>query len=543
MSNIKILDCTLRDGGYINDFKFGKKTIKKIINKLSKSNIDIIECGFIKECEFNEDKSLFNSVEKIKYYIGNKNENIMYVGMIAQPYISIDKIKYNDGTGIDGIRLTFHENEIDEAIEYAKMLMNKNYKVFIQPVGTTSYSDENLLKLIRKVNEINPYAFYIVDTLGGMYKNDLLRLFYLVDNNLNKSIKVGFHSHNNLQLSFSNAQELTMVHTNREIIIDSSVYGMGRGAGNLCTELLARYINDNLSYKYNIVHLLEIIDEYLMPIYDKYPWGYSVPYYIASVNDCHPNYASFLINKQTISVKEISNILNCIEKEKRHLYDEEYIESIYIEYQSNIIDDRNTIEKIKSLISDRDVVVLAPGKSIEKEKNGINKFINSNNVFVININFKSEKYKTDAIFISNMKRFNSMEDILNLRLNKEEIIVTSNIVDKNGTNDYKVVNYSSLLVEDNLISDNAGIMLINLLNRLEVKNIYLAGFDGFSKIKTENYFDDEMINNVEYSTIEEKNIAIKKQINLIKNHINIEFLTDSLYEQNVGNEYIKMGVV
>lgn len=530
MSKVKILDCTLRDGGYVNNFNFGKKTIKKIVNKLSKANIDIIECGFLKEYKFNEDMSIFDCVDKIKYYIGDKNENLMYVAMIAQPYIDINSVKDNDGNSIDGIRLTFHEDEIDEAIEYAKKLMEKKYKVFIQPVGTTTYSDENLLKLIKKVNNIKPYAFYLVDTLGSMYKNDLLRLFYIVDNNLDEDIRLGFHSHNNLQLSFSNAQELSMIQTKREIIIDSSVYGMGRGAGNLCTELLAQYINDNIEYSYNIVPLLEIMDNHLNSIYNQYKWGYSVPYYIASVNDCHPNYASYLMNKQTISIKEISDILKFIECKKRHLYDEEYIEKIYLEYQSNVVDDLNALKDIKQAIGERDVLVIAPGKSIEQEKEKINKFIEDNDVFVININFKSEQYNSDAIFISNLKRFNGMEDIIEPRGNTEKIIVTSNIIDENNTNDYKIVNYADLLVEDKIISDNAGLMLINLLKKLNVKNIYLAGFDGFSLSKENNYFNDEMINNINNKDIMIKNDAIKRQLQIICNYLNVTFLTPSLYQ-------------
>ena len=362
MSKIMILDCTLRDGGYINGWYFGERTIKKIISKLSKSNIDIIECGFLEEEDFDENKTLYNSVERIREYIEPKNENVMYVGMIAQPYISIDKISDCDGTSIDGIRVTFHENEVEEALIYGKQLMEKGYKVFIQPVGTTSYSDSNLLELIEKVNALKPYAFYLVDTLGIMYKNDLLRMFHLLENNLDESISIGFHSHNNLQLSFSNAQELLMVHTKRNIIIDSSVLGMGRGAGNLCTELITHYINENIEGKYDTIPLLEIIDEHLSNIFTETKWGYSIPYYLAAVNFCHPNYASYLINKQTISVKSINTILKQIPMKKRDIYDKQFIEDLYINYQSHFINDSENLEVVKNLIGERKILITCTGK-------------------------------------------------------------------------------------------------------------------------------------------------------------------------------------
>ena len=203
----------------------------------------------------------------------------MYVAMIQYGKIGNDEITPYDGTSIDGIRLTFHEHEIDESFVMGKQLMDKGYKLFMQPVGTTTYSDEALLKLIARINELKPYAFYLVDTLGIMYKNDLLRMFYLIEHNLDKHITLGFHSHNNLQLSFANAQELMQLNTPRKLIIDSSVFGMGRGAGNLNTELVTQYINFNFGLKYNNIEIMEIIDEYIRPLSFQYKWGYDAAYY------------------------------------------------------------------------------------------------------------------------------------------------------------------------------------------------------------------------------------------------------------------------
>ncbi len=154
-----------------------------------------------------------------------------------------------------------------------------------------------------------------------------------------------FHSHNNMQLSFSNAQILMELDTDRTIYIDSSVYGMGRGAGNLCTELITKYLNDNYSHNYNLLPILEIIDEHLMSVFIKSPWGYSVPFYIASINNCHPNYASYLLDKQTISVRDIYNILASMDDSKRTFYDREYIEKLYVSYQENVVDDNDAKKK------------------------------------------------------------------------------------------------------------------------------------------------------------------------------------------------------
>lgn len=150
MNDIKILDCTLRDGGYINDFAFGEKAISEIICRLANANIDIIECGFLKSGCDDRDKSLFGSLDIIQNVIGIKKDNIIYVAMVQYGAISIDEIDVYDGRSIDGIRVTFHEHEIEEALVLGGQLMQKGYKVFMQPVGTTTYEDDNLINLIKK---------------------------------------------------------------------------------------------------------------------------------------------------------------------------------------------------------------------------------------------------------------------------------------------------------------------------------------------------------------------------------------------------------
>ena len=530
VNNIRLLDCTLRDGGYINNWNFGQKSIKKIIEKLAISNIDIIECGFVRDVEFTNNKSIFNNVETIKEFIKPKNRNITYVGMIDQPYIPIDRIKEHDGTSIDGFRLTFHENEkeIEEALAYGKILMEKGYKVFIQPVGTSSYSDESLLELIKKVNKLKPYAFYLVDTLGLMYKNDLLRMYHLIDHNLDESISIGFHSHNNLQLSFSNAQELLMLHTKRNIIIDSSVFGMGRGAGNLCTELVTQYINENIEEKYNVVPLLEIIDEHLSKFSSEPKWGYSVPYYIAAINNCHPNYASYLMNKQTISVKSINTILKQLPLKKRDIYDELYIEDLYINHQIHLIDDSENLDTLIRFIANKKVLIIAPGKTVETQVEKIREFIKVYNPFIVSVNFNPDTYKSDAIFISNLKRFDSISDTIKEVTHNTLLITTSNI-NRTIENNSLVVNYSDLLLDHPTISDNAGLMLLNLLNRLSVNKVYLAGFDGFSLDKSTNYYSTELINNIEMDELVKKNEVITKQLAFLEKKMEINFVTTTIY--------------
>ena len=126
---------------------------------------------------------------------------------------------------------------------------------------------------------MGPYAFYIVDSFGMMKEKDLIRLFYTVEHNLSESICIGFHSHKNMQLAYSNCLSLTQVQSNRSIIIDASIYGMGRGAGNLNTELFTEYLNETHNATYKLKPLLTIVDEILDDFYKKIKENRSLYFY------------------------------------------------------------------------------------------------------------------------------------------------------------------------------------------------------------------------------------------------------------------------
>lgn len=529
MKQISILDCTLRDGGYINNWNFGSVIIRNITEKITQSNIDIIECGFLRDVEYDVNCAVYNDVHQIIPFISPKKPDIMYVGMIAVGDISADKITPYDGLSIDGIRLTFHKHEWDEVRATAVALMKKGYKVFIQPVGTTGYSDRELLELVEKVNELKPFAFYIVDTLGTMYRNGLLHTFYIVENNLDSEIVIGYHSHNNLQLAFSNAQALMTLNTRRNLILDASVFGMGRAAGNLCTELITQYINVNLESRYNVTPLLEIVDDYLIPIFNNTPWGYSVPYYLSAIGNIHPDYSTYLINKQTISIKSIGTILNQIPSEKRSLYDQSYIEMLYLKFQQHEINDIEPRKRLSKLIDKRPVLIIAPGKTIRNKQNEINSFIDKHNPFIITINFVSDEFPQDIAFISNMKRFDGLMQLTE-QINSP-IVVTSNIMQNPISEQFLPVNYTSLLGNE-AEADNSGIMLIHLLEDLGVSVIFLAGFDGFSSNIQDNYYSQELINSVERSAIIQKNAAIVKHLNRIRERLKLVFVTPSYFEES-----------
>ncbi len=531
MGNIKVLDCTLRDGGYVNNWNFGKLSIDNIITQLLSSKVDVIECGFLSQTkETDENKSIFRNIDDVTFECTSKEENTLMVLMMNYGEYNIDDLPPYDGGLISGIRFAFHKKDMVQAIKICKQIKAKGYVTFVQPMVTLTYSDDEIEQLVDLVNDFLPESVYMVDSFGTMTKQELVKMYDIFDKNLSEKISIGFHSHNNMQLSFSNAQILMELDTDRTIYIDSSVYGMGRGAGNLCTELITKYLNDNYSHNYNLLPILEIIDEHLMSVFIKSPWGYSVPFYIASINNCHPNYASYLLDKQTISVRDIYNILASMDDSKRTFYDREYIEKLYVSYQENVVDDNDAKKELIELLLNRKILILAPGKSLLTEKDKIKQYWKNENPIVISVNFITDIIPVDIAFVGNLKRFTSIAQLIDDNKNLKKVIVTSNIKFKNVEKTL-TVNYGDYTPDDPIITDNSGIMLLNLMQKLGVKDVALAGFDGFTVNRMDNYYNDSLVNSASLDELLSRSNAIANHLQSLKQVMNIDFITDSMYRE------------
>lgn len=523
MSKIKVLDCTLRDGGYVNQWNFGANCSLKIFQNLLKSKIDYIECGFLKDCEYSYQKTLFSKIEDInKLPVDTEMHLSEIVAMIIFGQFSYDKlVPKTKNIALDAIRVTFKKHEIEDVFKFFEKIKHCGYKIFVNPTNIDTYSDLELIDLLKQVNKLQPHGFSIVDTKGILRETDILRLYYLINNNLDKNISLCFHSHNNLQLSFSNAQCLMKVCKDRELIIDSTVFGMGRGAGNLCTELITQYINDNYNGQYDIIPILKIVDEHINPIFARTPWGYSVPYYLAATNHCHPNYAKYLVDKQTVPVENINILLKLIPDNKKSIYDANLIKQLYLDKFSDVIDDADTVKYLENILKDRKILIMAPGKSLKSENKKIEKFITDENPFIISLNFIPDDYSENLVFITNLKRFSSLSTY------SAPLIVTSNIAEPPQNS--LVLNYTSYINTSKMF-DNVALMILNLFIKIGIKSVYIAGLDGFSPIAAENYVSNDLINNAKVNEFDERNQIMSEELNKLSKYININFITKTLYE-------------
>ncbi len=520
--SIKVLDCTLRDGGYCNEWRFGLRNIINIVNALATAGIDVIECGFLtNKINHQSDITRFNSVRELKGIIPTHRSDNMYVLMINYGEYTLDElIPYEKGVP-DGIRVAFHKKDMRPALEFCRGVKDKGYKLFIQAMVSLSYSDEEFLELIRQVNALEPYAFYIVDSFGVMKRKDLLRLFYVVEHNLKSGIAVGFHAHNNMQLAYSNAQMLVDLHTKKNIIIDSTVFGMGRGAGNLNTELFVEYLNDNADTNYQLRPLLNIIDEVLNNFYKHNQWGYSLPNYLSAHNNAHPNYAKYLFDRQTLTFEDMNEILRSMDDRMKFTFDKNYAEALYVQYMSRGQVQLEHEAALKHYLSGKTVLLIAPGQSALDEKQKIIEFSKLQDVCVISINHEYPFVDANFIFLSNLRRYRNLEE-----KSVGKCIVTSNIFSDKA---YLRTSYSNLIDEEEYVSDNAGMMAIRFMILCGVKDVFLAGFDGYSHDIEENYIDGNMMISFSGSMADARNRGMQNVLSRLSNSINLKFLTTPRY--------------
>lgn len=522
MGKIFLLDSTLRDGGYINDWQFGEETIKNFSKKIALTGVEIYEVGFMKGDAYDKNRSVFPNVESIAEMIHPKKSNMMYVAMIdMNSPVPIERIVQYDGTSVDGLRIIFKKEHIHEAYEYCRKIKNLGYTLFVQFVGTDAYSDMEFIEAIEKFNILKPYAVSIVDSFGLIKRKHFLRLVYLADNNLAKQIVLGYHAHNNLQQAFGNAEALVEMNLKRDICIDACIFGMGRGAGNLNMELFAEYMNENFGKHYRIEPMLEIMDEYLNDIYKKKFWGYSLPYYLSASTGCHPNYAIYLAEKDSLTVKSFNELLRSIPSPEKSNFSKKNAEHFYKEYQDNYLNDRETISNLSNEIAERDILLLAPGGSLCEYSEIIKALIIKENLLVMAVNFVNTNFDIDYVFSSNMRRYIKIQGHTDAKC-----IITSNMKEAEKYN--YMVNFASYSSNMPEIIDNSGIMALNLLLGLGIKHVYVVGMDGYTEEKINNYFEQTLEH--DFSNVAKmRNELISKEIRALSKKINIQFVTPTSY--------------
>lgn len=319
--SVRITDCTIRDGGYLLNKNSDPEFIKGIMQGLADAGIDFVETGFLQTNVTGETLVYANSVD-VRRFLPEDKGRTNFIGFCDNSRYSPDNLDPYDGKSFKWLRISFAKHEIDAAIEFCRRAQQMGYTVQFNPMDAISYTDDERANLIAKANMVKPGSMSIVDTFGAMYLEDLDHIFRQLDALLDKNIAIGLHSHDNLGLSTALAETMIMLakETGRDVIVDGSLFGMGRGAGNASTELLASYINKFHGGNYNIQTLLNTIHTYIDPIRDKIHWGYDLPMFVCGIEHAHVDNVYYLTSNTDATPTDMYEVLDTMTVPQRTRY-------------------------------------------------------------------------------------------------------------------------------------------------------------------------------------------------------------------------------
>ncbi len=421
---IKIIDCTFRDGGHLNKWHFEDDLVRFAYFAAQKGHVDYFEIGYKNDhskvglgpygyCDEQYITSLFKCSEDCK---------LLFM-LDAGKYTGYEIPNRKEGnTPFSGVRVAAYPYEAEIAIDLLEKLHSKGYKVFLNLMASSEWSIKYLGVLKKWKHKKILEAIYFADSFGAYGPAEISTFI--------KRLKrlgfrqIGFHAHNNLQMAFANT-----IHAIQEgaAYVDASIYGMGRGAGNLPIETLLSYLNKQGRKEYNVVPYLDVIERFFISLFEQYHWGYSLRSLLGGIRNIHPYYIDELFNSHNYTIEEIWSVVETIKEKCPISFSGEKLKNALGErfYIPNVVQTRSTIKEIekdlkiipakdsfllrslpiKDIHKRKKFLIIASGPSIVKYKDKINKLIRKHNLITIGCNFLKDIYEPDYHLFVNKKRF------------------------------------------------------------------------------------------------------------------------------------------
>ncbi|MED5372651.1 MAG: aldolase catalytic domain-containing protein [Myxococcota bacterium] len=281
---IKVLDCTIRDGGICNDWQFSNELVQRTFSALERSGIDYMEIGYkTSEGIFSRDKVgpwRFCSEDDLAKVVDRKGK-MKLSAMCDIGRITPQEIGPASESAIDVIRVACYAHQLDEALALLDHAKAQGYETFcnVMAVSTLQPQEVDAFLLRLAVSGVDNVA--LVDSFGALYPFHVRYLVSKYMNYLGEGIKVGVHLHNNQQQAFAN----TIAAIDEGVdFVDATIHGMGRGAGNCPLELLLFYLDNP---RYDVQPVLELVDQFAN-LRDDLRWGYHLPYAMTGFFNIHP---------------------------------------------------------------------------------------------------------------------------------------------------------------------------------------------------------------------------------------------------------------
>ncbi|MEK6794268.1 MAG: aldolase catalytic domain-containing protein [Spirochaetota bacterium] len=285
---IRVLDCSIRDGGLINKWQFSDAFVRATYQALAEAGVDFMEIGYKASKGMFDPKEFgpwrFSADDDVKRVIDGIEPRVPLSCMVDIGRVEDKDIVKKSESPFSMIRVACYIKEVDKAIDLCRMISDKGYETTVNIMAVSTNLEREIDEALNDLSKTDIPTIYVVDSYGAMYSEDVTHLVKKYQDAL-PGKTIGIHTHNNRQLGFSNTVQAIIDGAN---MLDASVYGIGRGPGNCCLELLLSFLQNP---KYKLRPVLKLIQEEYLPLREKIEWGYIIPYMITGVLNEHPRVA------------------------------------------------------------------------------------------------------------------------------------------------------------------------------------------------------------------------------------------------------------
>ena len=467
----RILDCTLRDGGYYNKWNFSGTFLRDYLKLMSIYKVDWVEIGFRKNIVNKAYGDFVRSDDSFldKIYVP---KNLRLCVMIdLSDFKTINDIKrlkkifrQSEKSRVSMVRIATSYEDLTYLNSVVKILKKKNYIVCVNLMKFTLLKNSQLSFFFKRALKTGCDFFYLADSFGNLRPNKIKKICLdLKKNNIDLS-KCGYHGHNNLNLAFKNAK---IFEKNRFGYIDTSITGMGRGAGNL---LFEEYVKQKFS-KNKIILVKKFILKHMKELKKKYKWGPSFHYQYSAKNNIHPTYIQNLLNERKFSFKQIYKILKFLKSNNSKTFDTNIFDNLFLK--------TNSFKNKPSHMKKDKIVLLCNNSQIRR----INKKKLENlQIASLNINQYINKKFYNYLFLCHPYRLmTEVKTIVNLK--KKLIVPNYEILKTITSKKNKIINYNYLFNKNNVIKDkfcgyNKNLVLVYAISfciKEKIKEIVIYG--------------------------------------------------------------------
>ena len=503
---IKILDCTLRDGGYYNNWDFDLDLVENYLKSMDALNIDYVEIG-LRSLINNKFKGGFaystdNFIRSLNIPKGLQNKiGVMVNGSeIANKDSQIDLLKklfnVQSKSPVSLVRVACHFDQFVACLPCSIWLKEKGYKVGFNIMQIADRSDEEIEEIAEKASNYPIDVLYFADSMGGLNPEDVVRIINIIKKQWKKEI--GVHTHDNKGQAVANSRSAVQSGCTW---VDGTVSGMGRGPGNAQTEFLILELAEYWNKDSNSIKLFELIYKYFKPLKHKFDWGKNPFYFLSGQYGIHPTFIQEMLRDKRYNEKDIIAVINHLKIKGGKKFSLETLESARNFFSEKPDGNWNP----ENLLKNKEVLILGTGPGTKKYKFGIENFINKKRCFVIALNIQSEidedlvdarsachpirilaDYKDYLDFNQPIiTPFSMLPSLVKEFLRNKEILDYGIMIDKSGfkfNSNYANIPFYLVLAYTLAVCSSG-----------KASKIYLAGFDGYDdgdprNLESENVF-------------------------------------------------------